>query len=119
VCLGTLLADAREEIAQEACEVELRLLQRPEGSTGRHDPFEDLTEPVPDPEPKAAVDPMLGDGEWLTVEEAALGVGLSVNTLRNLAWRRRYDGPTPHTVDGRLHFRRVDVIAFRDRRRTA
>lgn len=53
------------------------------------------------------------------MEEAAVGVGLSVNTLRNLAWRKRYDGPTGHTVEGRLQFRRVDVIAFRDRRRTA
>lgn len=119
VCLGTLLADAREEIAQEACEVELRLLQRSGGTTGRHDLFDDLTEPVPDEEPKAVVDPLLGDGEWLTVEEAAAGVGLSVNTLRNLAWRKRYDGPTGHTVEGRLHFRRVDVVAFRDRRRSA
>ena len=120
VCLGTLLADAREEIAQEACEVELRLLQRPGGTTGRHDPFDDLTEPVPDEEPVSAVDPLsVGEGEWLTVEEAAIGVGLSVNTLPNLAWRRRYDGPTGHTVDGRLQFRRVDLIAFRDRRRAA
>ena len=68
----------------------------------------------------SAVDPLLvGDSEWLTVEEAAIGVGLSVNTLRNLAWRKRYDGPTPHTVEGRLQFRRVDLIAFRDKRRTA
>jgi len=120
VCLGTLLADAREEIAQEALEVELRLLQRPEGTTGRHDPFDGQTKPlITEQESRRdQVLPPVEETDWLTPEVAAAITGMAAGTLRNLSWRERY-GLTGYKVDGRLHFRRVDVRACRDSLRSA
>ena len=65
---------------------------------------------------RAATHPAEHDSEWMTSEQAAVMLGISVNTIRT-TWVRHKVGPPRHRVDGYFAYRRTEVITVRDARR--
>jgi len=53
---------------------------------------------------------MDGDGEWLTSEEVARHLRLSVRTIHD--WRQMQSGPVAYKVGRRLLWRRDEVDAW-------
>jgi len=54
------------------------------------------------------------DGEWLTVEELAMEIGVPIRTVRT--WRANGSGPRAHRFGKRLKFRRRDIEAWYETR---
>lgn len=112
---GELTGHAKRQVMREASAVEARLcahLNERRGAVGVR----------PDLPPVESVETWFADREWLTVEEAAELAGVAVTTMANSKWRRDYGAPTANrdaADQRRLHFRRDEVLAFRQRRRGA
>lgn len=120
VQMATMLRDACEDLVPEALALQKRLLARgvtlpatettaPETPNGTA-----LTPRVR--EERAATHPADHDPEWMTSEQAAVMLGISVNTIKT-TWVRHKVGPPRHRVDGYFAYRRSEVITVRDSRR--
>ncbi|HEY5845402.1 MAG TPA: helix-turn-helix domain-containing protein, partial [Microlunatus sp.] len=79
--------------------------------------LQDATSEAPNErEERAAVHPAEHDPEWMTSEQAAAMLGISVHTIRT-TWVTKKTGPPRHRVQGHYAYRRSEVIAVRDARR--
>ena len=107
---GTLAGRAQREIVPEARAVQARLDRRMLAGSAKSGQDEE----------ESSYDGF-ADREWLTAEEAAEVLGMSVSTIKNTLWRRVYGNGLVahhHTARNRLKFRRDDVLALRHARRS-
>jgi hypothetical protein len=119
VQIAILLTDACEDLFPEAHALKKRLLAcgvtLPETETAIEVPATTAKTPRVREE-RAAAHPAEHDSDWMTSEQAAAVLGISVTTIKT-TWVRHKVGPPRHRVDGYFAYRRSEVITVRDARR--